>query len=331
MFKNVTIIGDGAMGTVCAMLLCSNGINVKMWGHSKQQLDKFDAARENTLFLPGYKLPENLTFDANDETAMADAQMIVSAIPCQFARNIWQRLKPNVPYGVPILSITKGLEIATLERPSEIISKTIDDGRTVGVLSGPNIADELVRGLPGSACVVSSDNDFAHEAQQSFNTSTFRVYTNDDVIGVELAGAMKNVIAIAAGIIDGKKLGDNAKAALLARGLREISRLGEALGAKSQTFSGLTGLGDLVTTCISPMGRNRSFGELIGKGVAARDALSATNSVVEGEATCRAVYKLAKELNVDMPITQAVYRIVTSELTVEQALEQLMQRGLKAE
>ncbi len=331
MFKKVTIIGDGAMGTVCAMLLCSNGIDVKMWGHDKAQLEKFDAARENTLFLPGYKLPDNLVFEADDKAAMADAQMIISAVPCQFARSVWQRLKPNVPSNVPILSITKGIEIATLERPSEIVSKTIDDGRVIGVLSGPNIADEIVRGLPASACVVSADLEFARQAQQSFNTSSFRIYTNDDIIGVELAGAMKNVIAIAAGIIDGKKLGDNAKAALLARGLREISRLGEALGAKAQTFFGLTGLGDLVTTCISPMGRNRSFGELIGKGVTAQDALKATNSVVEGEATCKAVYKLAKELNVDMPITAAVYRIVTDELTVDQALEQLMRRDLKAE
>ena len=319
------------MGTVCGILLCSNGLNVKMWGHSKSQLDEFQAKRENTLFLPGYKLPENLTFEADEKAAMADAQMIVSAVPCQFSRSVWQRLKPATPAGVPIISITKGLEIESLLRPSQIISTILDDQRTVGVLSGPNIADELIKGLPGSACVVSSDEEFAAQAQQSFNTSSFRVYTNDDVTGVELAGAMKNVIAIAAGIIDGKSLGDNAKAALLARGLAEISRLGEALGAKPQTFSGLTGLGDLVTTCISPMGRNRSFGERIGKGMTAQQALDSTNSVVEGEATCRAVYKLAEEIKVDMPITRAVYKIVNGDLNVEQALSELMQRDLKSE
>jgi glycerol-3-phosphate dehydrogenase (NAD(P)+) len=201
----------------------------------------------------------------------------------------------------------------------------------LAVLSGPTIADELARKLPATACAAAVDEKLAELIQHTFSVPWFRIYTNTDVIGVELAGAMKNIIAIAAGIIDGTGAGDNAKAALLTRGLAEISRLGIACGAKPETFAGLTGLGDLVTTCISPKGRNRSFGERIGKGQNAEQARKATESVVEGIATCKSVVALAKQYNVEVPITKAVHDVVFKNKPVQKAIEDLMKRRLKAE
>jgi glycerol-3-phosphate dehydrogenase (NAD(P)+) len=199
------------------------------------------------------------------------------------------------------------------------------------VLSGPTIADELARRLPATATAACGDLQVAQAIQQTFNTAMFRVYTNDDCVGVELAGAMKNVIAIAAGTIDGVGAGDNAKAALVCRGLAEIERLGVAMGAREKTFTGLSGLGDLVTTCISPMGRNRSFGERIGKGMTAQQALAATHSVVEGVSTCAAVLALAQRHAVEMPITEAVYAVISGQKDLRTAIADLMGRQLKGE
>jgi glycerol-3-phosphate dehydrogenase (NAD(P)+) len=207
----------------------------------------------------------------------------------------------------------------------------LGEGHEVATLSGPTIADELMGHLPATACTACSNDDLAHSIQETFNCSYFRVYTNDDIIGVEISGAIKNVIAIAAGIIDGVGAGDNAKAALVTRGLAEIERLGLAMGAKKKTFSGLSGLGDLVTTCISPKGRNRSFGERIGQGLSAADALGATKSVVEGAATCESVLVLAERYGVEMPIAEAVNAIIRGDKSVQAAIVDLMSRELKAE
>jgi glycerol-3-phosphate dehydrogenase (NAD(P)+) len=329
-FKNITIIGDGAMGTVCAFLFISNGLNVKIWGHDAAEIEEFAAAGENTIYLPGYKLDPSIRFTAEDD-CMGDADLIVSAVPCQFVRSVWQRLKAKVPAGVPIVSITKGIENSSLLLPTQIIDAVLGDGREYATLSGPNISDELIRKLPATACAASKDIELARRLQHTFTTEWFRVYSNDDIIGVQLAGALKNVIAIAAGIIDGIGAGDNAKAALLARGLAEIARLGEAMGANEHTFFGLTGLGDLVTTCISPTGRNRSFGENLGKGLDAETALKQTKSVVEGVATCRSVVELAAEKGVEMPIATAIYNIIEGKMSVDQALHELMTRDLKQE
>ena len=331
MFNNISIIGDGGMGSVCAMLLCEKNLNVKMWGHDGPQLRQFEKAGENTRFLPGYKLPESLRFEPGDSKIFIDAELIVSAVPCQFTRSIWQRLKKYVPSDVPIVSVTKGIENQTLLRPSEILYEVIDKDITAVALSGPTIADELARRLPATATAACANEHIAKEVQQTFNLPQFRVYRNTDIIGVELSGAIKNVIAIAAGIIDGIKAGDNAKAALLARGLAEIKRLGMAMGANEQTFAGLSGLGDLVTTCVSPKGRNRSFGQRIGAGASVEEALAATDSVVEGVPTCKSVVSLAKQYGVEMPITEAVYSVLFEGKTVPQALGDLMARELKAE
>jgi glycerol-3-phosphate dehydrogenase (NAD(P)+) len=330
-YQNITIIGDGGMGTVLAVLLCEKGIATRMWGYDAGQLAEIERRRENTKFLPGYKLPDSLMFESDDTLAMAGADLIVSAVPCQYIRRVWTRLKDHVPEVAAIVSVAKGVENDTLLRPSEILTEVLGEGVDVAVLSGPTIADELARKLPATACAAASQETLARNVQQTFSCPWLRVYTNLDVVGVELAGAMKNVIAIAAGIIDGVGAGDNAKAALLARGLAEITRLGLAMGAHEQTFAGLTGLGDLVTTCISPSGRNRSFGERIGQGQTFEQARKATESVVEGIATCESVVALAARYGVEMPITQAVYEVLFEHKPVPTAIEDLMSRGLKAE
>jgi len=349
MFKNISIIGDGGMGTVLAMLLSEKGIAVRMWGYDRRQLEQIEQNRENKKFLPGYKLPEQLVFEADDARITDGADLLVSAVPCQFMRGIWNRLKDYVPQSIPIVSVAKGIENDTLLRPTQILAEVLgekrgtrdegpgtrDEGRGTrfAVLSGPTIADELARRLPATACAAADDETLAKEIQHTFSEGVpwLRVYTNTDIVGVELAGAMKNIIAIAAGIIDGTGAGDNAKAALLTRGLAEITRLGISMGARQQTFAGLTGLGDLVTTCISPKGRNRSFGERVGKGQSAEQAQSATESVVEGVATCKSVVALGVRYNIEMPITQAVYEVLFENKPVQTAIADLMKRQLKAE
>ncbi len=319
------------MGTVLAMLLCEKQAAVTMWGYDSSQLMGIQKMGENRKFLPGYKLPKALAFEAADNLIMEGTDLIISAVPCQFMRGIWERLKDYTPMNVPILSVAKGIENDTLALPDQIITDVLGKSAECAVLSGPTIADELARKLPATACAASYNQELAKKIQVTFSTEWLRVYTNNDVIGVELAGAMKNVIAIAAGIVDGVGAGDNAKAALLSRGLAEITRLGIACGAKPQTFAGLTGLGDLVTTCISPKGRNRSFGERVGKGQGIKHAQNVTESVIEGIDTCKSVMALAQKYNVEMPITKAVYEILFENKSVPQAISSLMMRELKSE
>jgi glycerol-3-phosphate dehydrogenase (NAD(P)+) len=246
-------------------------------------------------------------------------------------RRIWGRLQSYVPKGVPVVSVTKGIENDTLLCPSQILADVLGKKTICVVLSGPTISDELARKLPATAAVACSDEQLAKEIQYTFSAPWLRVYTNTDIIGVELAGAMKNIIAIAAGIVDGMGAGNNAKAALLSRGLAEIARLGIACGARPQTFAGLAGLGDLVTTCISLSGRNRSFGERIGYGQTLEQAQKATVSVIEGIATCKSVIALGQQYNVEMPITRAVYEVLFEGKSVQTAIADLMKRQLKAE
>lgn len=341
-YENISIIGDGAMATVLAVLLCEKGIPVRIWGYDAEQLAEIAEARENKKFFPGYEIPESIIFEADDACAMAGSDLIVSAVPCQFMRSVWTRLAAWVPDGAAIVSVAKGIENDTLMRPTQILAEVLglegrlgeESSRTkLAVLSGPTIADELARNLPATACVAAEDSSIAERIQHTFSDGVpwLRVYTNPDVLGVELAGAMKNVIAIAAGLVDGTALGDNAKAALLTRGLAEITRLGVAMGAEPQTFTGLAGLGDLVTTCISPSGRNRSFGERIGMGQTVHEAREATKSVVEGITTCESVVALAERHKVEMPITRAIYEILFKNKPLKQAVADLMHRKLKAE
>jgi len=303
-----------------------------MWGYDRDQLAQIELCGENKKFLPGYAIPEALVFEPEDSLIMAGAELVVSAVPCQFMRSVWSRLKEHFPANVPVVSVAKGIENQTLLRPTEILVEVLGcEPLKCAVLSGPTIADELARRLPATACSASGNEELAREVQYTFSAPWLRIYTNRDIVGVELAGAMKNIIAIAAGIVDGTGAGDNAKAALLSRGLAEITRLGISCGAKPQTFAGLAGLGDLVTTCISPKGRNRTFGERIGQGQTAEEALAATESVVEGVATCQSVVSLAGRHNIEMPITQAVYQVLFKSKPVHEAIADLMKRKLKAE
>lgn len=331
---NVTIIGDGAMPTISSILLSDNGHAVRLWGFLREGIDALRRDRENRTYLPGVRIPEAVALTADEAEAFAGAELIVSAVPTKFLRTTWQRLRPACPAGVPIVSVTKGIETDTLLRPTQIIAEVLAGAAPPGplaVLSGPNIAHEIARRLPATATVASPSAELARTVQELFGTPYFRVYTNPDLLGVELGGAVKNVIAIAAGILDGLGAGDNAKAALLTRGLVEITRLGVALGARRDTFAGLAGLGDLVTTCISPYGRNRGFGEAIGRGQTPEQALAATASVVEGVNTTAGVVALARRANVEMPITEGVHAVLFEGKPVRQAIGELMARSPKGE
>ena len=330
MTGKVAIIGDGAMGTVSALLLGEKVDAMTLWGVFPEQIAALRADRENKRFLPGHRLPDNVVPTADDAEALADAQLVVSAVPCQFMRPVWERLKPHLPKGVVICSLTKGIENDTLLRPSEILRDVLGDVPQV-TISGPCIAPEVASRLPASVVIASENAALLPPVQQLFSTPWFRVYTNDDIVGVELAAAAKNVVAIAAGVIDGLGAGDNCKAALVTRGLVEIRRLGLAMGAAAETFAGLAGLGDLVTTCVSPVGRNRSTGERLGRGEKLDDILASQPSVVEGVATTRSVTALAARHNVEMPITAGVHAVLFEGKKPRDAIHELMTRELRPE
>ncbi len=328
--ETATIIGDGAMGTVCGLILAGREVRVRLWGPFEEHIRQIAADRENRRFLPGHRLPDNLIPTTDKREALTDTELIVSAIPCQYTRGVWEGLRSCYPRGVPVCSVTKGLEIDRLMWPTQIIRDVLGDAPVVA-LSGPSIAPEVARGLPATVVAASDDLNLAELVQHSFSTETFRVYTNNDRLGVELAGATKNVIALAAGIIDGIGAGDNAKAALLTRGLVEITRLGTAMGAQPGTFKGLAGIGDLVTTCISPIGRNRTAGEKIGRGMGMREVIDSTPSVIEGIPTTEAVLELAMRHNIEMPITHAVHSVLHGHRSPREAIHDLMTRQLKPE
>jgi glycerol-3-phosphate dehydrogenase (NAD(P)+) len=331
--EQVTILGDGAMATVCAILLTSGGHGVTMWGAFEEPIEQLLQDREQRRLLPGVKVPQQVRLTANDPDAFGGATLILSAIPTQFMRSSWQRLKAHVPAGVPVVSVAKGIENGTLLRPTQIVADVLGGWtrNPLAALSGPNIAAEIARYLPGTAVAAAEDDALAQRVQAAFATQWFRVYTNRDVTGVELAGATKNVVAIAAGILDGLAAGNNAKAALVTRGLVEISRLGAAMGAHPTTFAGLAGLGDLITTCVSPEGRNRTVGEKIGKGQKLKDILEQMDSVAEGVPTTQSVMQLARRHGVEMPITEAVYSVLFEGKDAIDALTDLMARDPKPE
>jgi len=333
---HITILGDGQMGLVMASLLAHQpfAAKVTLWAHDPAGVGELAQTRRSPR-LPQITVPESVVLTGNDATALRNAELIVSAIPTQFVRPTWERLRPHAPKGVGIVSVAKGLENSTLLRPTEVIGAVLRESsgsaRPLATLSGPTIASELARCLPATLISASTDDAFAGVVQRAVTTSWLRVYTSNDPLGVEIAGATKNVIAIAAGILDGLQAGYNAKSALLARGLAEITRLGVALGARPETFFGLAGVGDLATTCFSPEGRNRSLGEHLGRGKSLAQALEFTTSVVEGVATTRSVVELARRHSVDMPIAGAVHAVLFEKLDPIDAIARLMSREMKAE
>lgn len=360
--RRVCILGLGQMGLVCAGILASGkpnpdrqgggirrssaapstpsltvgvDLDIIMWGHSADEAGGLTQTRRSPR-LPGFTLADSAHVTGKGAEAVAGASLIVSAIPVQFIRSVWEKLRRHVPPAAAVLSVAKGIENGTLFRPTQIIADVLADDpdarpRALGVLSGPTIASELARCLPATMIAASDQPAFADDVQRLFSTSWLRVYTNEDVIGVELAGAVKNVIAIAAGVLDGLQAGYNAKSALLSRGLVEIARLGAAMGAGQETFFGLAGVGDLATSCFSPEGRNRSCGEALGRGKKLKEYLASVEWVVEGVATAKSVVGLARKYHVDMPITEAVYAVLYEGMDPIEGIGRLMSRELKAE
>ena len=331
--ERVTIIGEGQMGIVMAAMLAERGVPVCVWGPFPSVIQELAAARRSPR-LPGLVIPDAVRFEHDGARALDGATLVVNAIPTQFVRAAWKPLAAHLAVGVPVVSVTKGIEDETLLRPSQVIAEAArgsESARAVAVLSGPTIAAELALRLPATMVSASTDVALAERVQRTFSLPWLRIYTNSDVVGVEIAGAAKNVVAIAAGMVDGLGLGSNAKSALLARGLAEIVRLGSALGARPETFFGIAGVGDLATTCFSPEGRNRSCGEAIGRGEPLAMYLARTDSVVEGVATSHALLALAERHGVEMPIVRAVESILFHGKTPAGAIRDLMGREAGAE
>jgi glycerol-3-phosphate dehydrogenase (NAD(P)+) len=328
--KKITVIGNGGWGTALAILLHKKGYEVTLWGADASYVDCLKKKRENIKFLKGIPIPQEICITSDISSKLMDAQLIISATPTPYLRSVLMKFKDIFVQGIPIVSVTKGIENDTLMRPSEIISNELGKP-PISLLLGPSHAEEVARGLPTTIVASSKDDNLARLVQEVFTTDRFRVYTNPDMIGVELGAAMKNVIAIAAGICDGLKFGDNSKAALISRGLVEISRLGIAMGAQRSTFSGLTGLGDLITTCISPYGRNRWVGEQIGKGKKLQEILEKMEQIAEGVWTTKSVTALSHKFNVEMPITKEIYNVLFTGKNPLEAVSNLMMRAPKSE
>lgn len=323
---NIAVLGDGGWGTTLALLLSRKGFNVTLWGAFADYVKYMDVKRVNKRFLPGFSIPKavNITHDLKNTLKLSG--LIIFAVPSEHIRKVLGRVKM---YGYPrdaiYLSVAKGIEVGSLKRMSEVIKDELGNVKSA-VLSGPTIAHEVAKGVPTTAVVASYDESVRKYLQKVFMTERFRIYTNDDVIGVELGGSLKNVIAIACGISDGLGFGTNTKAALLARGLSEMSRLGLRMGAKVNTFSGISGLGDLVTTCISHYSRNRSVGEQIGKGKSLKQIKSHMQMVAEGVPTAKSAYALSRKYKVEMPITNEVYSVLYKNKSPLKAVKDLMGR-----
>ncbi|MGI6297568.1 MAG: NAD(P)H-dependent glycerol-3-phosphate dehydrogenase [Minisyncoccales bacterium] len=327
--KKVTILGDGAWATTLAILLNRNGHKVTMWSVFPEYLDELNIKRENKKYLPGFLIPKEISFVKDVNKAVSESDIIINAIPSKFYRSVLKKIDCVVLDKI-FVSVSKGIEQKSLKRMSEIIEEELGKVKTC-VLSGPTIAIEVAKEMPAAAISASFDFEVAKQIQELFFNENFRVYTSRDPLGVELCGALKNIIAIASGVSDGLGFGANTKAAILTRGVVEITRLGQVMGVKKETFFGIAGIGDLITTSISPDSRNRTFGERIGRGESIEDIISSTNSVIEGLTTTEAVYNLSKEYNIEMPITKQVYMILYRKKDLKKALKALMLREKKEE
>ena len=323
--QRITIVGDGATGTLFGAIAANNGHSAILWGRRAEHIAVLSRDGDNKRYLPGFPIPPQLQLTADDSAAFIGCKFILCAVPTQFIRETLKRLAAHVPAGIPVISLAKGIENSTLLRPTEIIEQVWGPRPTVAI-AGPAIAGEIASGLPASIVAATTDAVLAQRTQDILSAANLRIYTNDDVIGVELAGATKNIIAVAAGILDGIHAGINAKASLLTRGLVEISRLGAAMGAKPLTFSGLAGLGDLATTCFSPGSRNRSFGQFIGQGFSRTEAIEKLSGIAEGVATTQSVVELARKHHVDMPITRCLHAVLFEGKKPAEGIAELMSR-----
>lgn len=330
MIMKIAVIGSGSWGTAASVLLAKHNADIYLWSWQQSETDRLNRDRENKEFLPGIMLPENINCTHSMEEAADGADLIVTVVPSPATRTTAKQLSPFVKPSQPIVNLSKGLEDGTLMRLSEVYKAEIPQAR-IAVMSGPSHAEEVSRGLPTTNVVASEDNQLACFIQDIFMDKTFRVYTGNDVIGVELGGALKNVMALCAGISDGLGYGDNTKAALMTRGLAEITRLGVKMGAKSETFSGLSGIGDLIVTCTSMYSRNRRAGILLGQGKSLEETLKEVHMVVEGVNTAGAALALSKKFDVPMPIVYEANEILYNNKNAREAVNSLMTRGKTCE
>ena len=326
----IAVIGSGSWGCAAAILLAKKGYDVYLWSWQQEETDRLDRDRENTLVLPGKKFPDNITCSHDMELCSKDADLIVTVVPSPATRTTAKQLAPFVKEGQVLVNLSKGLEDETLLRLSQVYSEEIPQA-TVAVMSGPSHAEEVSEFMPTTNVVASSNINVCRYIQNIFMTDNFRVYTGSDIIGTELGGALKNVIALCAGICDGVGYGDNTRAALMTRGLAEMIRLGVAMGADAETFSGLSGIGDLIVTCTSMHSRNHRAGILLGKGYTLEETLDEVKMVVEGVNTIRAAYNLSKKYDVSMPITAESYKILFEKKDPKQAVIDLMTRSKTSE
>ena len=329
MGTRVAVIGAGSWGTAVAAIAASRTSTV-LWARRPELADDITTRHCNSAYLPDVPLPSTLTGTSSLEEAVADADVVVMGVPSHGFRDILTAARPFLRAGVPVLSLAKGVEQQTLKRMTEVVVDVVP-GRPTGVLTGPNLAKEIVAGQPAASVVATTDDALSGELQQLLSTDVFRVYTNPDVVGCEVAGALKNVMAIASGMADGMGFGDNTRAALITRGLAELTRLGVALGGQPLTFSGLAGMGDLVATCISRQSRNRYVGEELGKGRTIEEITAEMKMVAEGVKTSRAVVDLAARVGVEMPIAEQVVAVLYEGRKAAEVIPALMRREAKPE
>ncbi|OLL53309.1 NAD(P)H-dependent glycerol-3-phosphate dehydrogenase [Bartonella henselae] len=329
---SMTIIGAGSYGTALAIVLARNGHHVLLWGYNPQHIRELQEYRCNQAFLPDVQFPDNLCPEDSLETAIKASRNILIAVPSHVFHQVLYNIRPYLDQHSRIIWATKGLEHGTGRLLQEVAREILGDKIPLAVFSGPTFAKELAIGLPTAITVAASDTEFSEELQQLFHfDKSFRVYKNSDMIGVQLGGAVKNVIAIGAGISDGMGFGANARIALITRGLAEISRLGIAMGAELSTFMGMTGLGDLVLTCTDNQSRNRRFGMLLGQGVDIEEAKKQIDQIVEGYLNTKEVHMLAQRIRVEMPITEQIYHVLYCGKSVSEAANALLSRQLKDE
>lgn len=330
--KSVAVIGAGSWGTALAQVVSQNNILTSLWVRRKELANNLKQLRENKEYLPGAKISKEIFISNDLEEVVTDADLIVMAVPSQAMRQMAKKIKKYVRKNSVIVSASKGIEIESLSRMSEILKEEIPANRDcVVALSGPSHAEEVIKGLPTTVVVSSHNKEIMEIVQNVFMNENFRVYTNPDIIGVELGGALKNIIAICAGISDGLGFGDNSKAAILTRGIAEITRLGIKLGAYPATFAGLSGIGDLVVTCNSKFSRNRRVGMKIGQGMQVEEIIKSTKMVAEGIDTTKAAHQLANKFKIDMPITEQAYQVIYKNKDPKTAVSALMNRRGKNE
>jgi glycerol-3-phosphate dehydrogenase (NAD(P)+) len=326
----VSVIGAGSWGTAIAKLLCENGHEVTLWAHREDQIRQLEAEKENRAKLPGVKLPDTLSYTADLAAAIVGREILVLAVPSTAVRSTAHKMSAWVEDGQIIVNLAKGIEEKTLMILTDVIQEEIPQANAA-VLSGPSHAEEVGRSIPTAVVTGARDQKTAERIQNVFMGKTFRVYTSPDMLGIELGGALKNVIALAAGMADGLGCGDNTKAALITRGIAEMSRLGLAMGGHIETFNGLTGIGDLIVTCSSVHSRNRKAGYLMGQGKTMQEAMDEVQMVVEGVYSAKAAIILAKKYNVDMPIVEEVNQILFEDKPAKEAVSDLMLRDKKIE